>query len=397
MSKIMSIIKDIFPYSTSWNWSTFCLYIFVGISVSALCKKGAVYDNKEYSNGELYKKRSGRVYYFFAFLLLVLLATLRTEYVGADTRLYVDLFRQATVFDYDWSKLFSLTQNEPGFLYYIYTIRKITDNYTIYFLITYSFVAWAYVNYIKNHFDKNSDYVFLQIFIFYYVSNMSGARSALATACILFSLTMMKNRRVLKAILLTCIAFLLHYTTIVNLFVLFMVWIFKDFKLKKKRWLWVILIIGSIFVSYVAAYKFKALFVGTKYNYYSSVDIENLSLKGSIFFIAFVVLCIIYYKKMMINAKIKNFIFVPLIASMALAILYPIIYITGAYRIPNYYALPRLVVLSEIINIITLKMRTNLSKYILFKYTLQIFVIMYLLFKFARSASYGYFVYKLIF
>ena len=160
-----------------------------------------------------------------AFVILVLLASLRTSDVGRDTSVYVNYFQQAVTFNYDIRNFFTFSDTEPAYFLYIYLLRRFTDSYTVYFIITYMWVAGAYISFIRSNFDDKSDYIFLQIFIFYYVSNMSGARSGIATGFLLFSLTALKKKHFLRALLLTVIASTFHYTMLFNFFVIFIVWL----------------------------------------------------------------------------------------------------------------------------------------------------------------------------
>lgn len=388
MSKI---IESIFPFSENWSWLTFCLYVIVGMIVTSFCKRGAKATAYNKKKGQ--KVKNSEIYYFLAFIVLVLLATLRTENVGSDTRVYVDYFKQATYYKELYS---SYKIMEQGFLIYNSLIRKITSNYTIYFFITYSFIAWSYINYIKNHFDDNSDYIFLQLFIFFYTSNMSGVRSGIGVAFLLFSYTKLSKGKTIQAIILTIIAISFHYTTAINIYMICMIGIFKNQNRLKRKWIWIVTTIGTIVVSYIGVFKIKSIFIGTKYEFYSSISVEELSLLGSTFFIIFIVLCIVNYKALFYKTKGKMSLRNSLIFSMSLAVLYPIIYIAGAYRIPNYYALPRLNVWSEINNILIYKFGVENKHRMLFKVILQIIVILYLLFKFTRSATDGYFRYEFI-
>ncbi len=384
------IFEQLFPIETHWSWPTFFIYLFAAVSVAALCKIGAAYlsvpTRRSYN--------PNRLFYFMAFVILVLLASLRTSDVGRDTSVYINFFQQASLFSYDFRKFFSLTDTEPAFFLYVYILRKFTDSYTVYFIITYMWIAGAYISYIRSNFDNKSDYIFLQIFIFYYVSNMSGARSGMATGFLLFSLTALKKKCYFKAILLTLIATTFHYTMFFNVFVIFVVWLFNKRKIIKQKWILIAVALVVMIIANRDLTQFQDFLRDTKYEYYSSINMDERSLLGSIFIIITFVFCFIYYKKLVLSSRSKLAL-VPYLSTLSLAVVYPIIFITGAYRIPYYYILPRLSVWSEI----HIFNKERLSKMTRFLYLSgeQLFVIVYLLFLFTRSSLDGNFEYHFIF
>ncbi len=388
---MIELIDIIFPFSSNWHWMTFTLYVIVGVVVSNLCAKGA----KLRANNESVQNNSNyyNLYYFGAFIILLLLATLRTEFVGSDTQIYVNYFEEAAYYKELYSDFRIM---EQGFLLYNLIVRTFTDSYTIYFVITYSFVAWSYVSYIKNNFDENSNYIFLQLFIFFYTSNMSGIRSAIGISFLMFAFTKLNKGKTFQSIILTFAGSMFHYTMVVNLFVILVVWLYQNTLWIRQKWVWVVSIIISILISSLGVKFIKSFFEGTKYEYYASVNISDLSIFGSIFFIIFSILCIVYYNRLEKETETKEQLLVPFATSLSIILLYPLLYITGAYRVPNYYALPRLAIWSNI-NINLSKDLCNYEKQRkLLKFLMQVVVILYLLFRFTRAAQDGNFAYDCI-
>ena len=398
------MLYKLFPIGENWSWGTFFLYLVVSMCVTGLCKKGAkhraLHTDGSFINIQVTKNRSFgsklNGYYYVAIFFLVLLATLRTDQVGSDTLYYVSWFSSANAVSFDWSKLLNFNQQEPAYQLYSVFIRSFTDNYTVFFFITFSFVAWAYIRFIAYFFDNHSDYTFLQLFIFFYVSNMSGIRAACGTVFLLLAYIALDEKKYSKTIILTLVAALFHYTMLFNLYAIFMTWFMRTKALRKKKALWVLMVVATIILSNTSVYLLKGLFVSTKYDYYSSISIEDLSLLGSIFIIIYGILCAVYYKRFISKYSIKpkgesNF-----FSSVALLISYPLLYVIGAYRIPNYYALPRLYVWNEITNFVGDDFKNKGKHQIVFKVVVQVIVWLYLLFRFTRSAENGYFIYQWI-
>lgn len=384
---------SLFPITEFWSWRTFILYIFVSFVVCKCCKSGAKWkqiENINQTNSSRYIKNSN-LYYAMAFLVLVLLGTLRTVDVGSDTHVYIGYFDNVDTFSFQFSKLLSFNQMEPLFQIYLKLIHRICNNYTFLFGVNSILVSYAYISYIKEFFDHKSDYTFLQIFIFYFVSNMSGMRAALATVFLLISYKKLANGKNIQALIFTLFACGFHYTMIFNLYVIIMTVLFKSEELRKRKWLWIASLCITMGLAMTSTYLLRGLFATTKYSYYTE-KLEDQSLLGSLFFVLFAIFAFYVYKYFMnsdeYSPKFKNIFLI----SLAFLITYPVIFVTGAYRIPNYYIMPRLTVWGEM----KLYFQSKMKQKEIFHIFVQIVVILYLLFRFTRSSVDGGFIYHWI-
>lgn len=389
------MLKSLFPITKEWNSYTFWLYFSVAIITSLLCRKGAIYHSysmcyREKKNRKEFRVRKETMCYFFAYLILVLLATLRSVKVGPDTSVYVGYFLNESSYIFDIKKIFTFNQMEPGFQLYLMFTRSFTKNYHVFFLITYGLIAFSYIQFIKKFFDEKSNYILLEIYIFYFVSNMSGMRSAMGMIFLLPAFISIYEKKYCKAIILTLLASCFHYTMAINLLIIFLVWIFSGNLLKKKRWILPVSVIGVSLLGYLCLNLINKFVASTKYNFYH-ISVDELSLFGSGLLILLAILIFIDFRKIisMLIREQKNL--GELYVVISFLILYPIIYLSGAYRIPNYYILPRLDSWSNISRIIRKKMFVK-SK-LCFDILLQIFVFLYLLFKFTRMSVSGSFTY----
>lgn len=387
-------MNSLFPITEFWSWGTFLLYIVVSLMVCKFCRMGAIWGAKSINsqNNGRGANANSQAYYFLAFITLVLLGTLRTIEVGSDTHVYIGYFDNISAFKFDINHLFSFNQMEPGFQLYLRLIHSISSNYTFLFFVNSMLVSYAYIKYIRTFFDENSDYTFLQIFIFYYVSNMSGMRAALATVFLLLSYIQLAEKKTFKAILLTLIACSFHYTMIYNFYIIILTVIFKSEGLRRKKWLWVIAIVATIGLAMSSTYVLRGLFAGTKYSYYTD-RLEDQSLLGSLFFVAFGIFALGCYRAFMNNEiyseRFRNIYLV----SLEFLVTYPVIFVTGAYRIPNYYILPRLTVWGEMKKYY----QDKISNKQIYKIIIQCVVVVYLLFRFTRTSVDGSFAYHWIF
>ena len=144
---------------------------------------------------------------FWSFLLLLILFDgLRWE-MGTDWGNYYAYFRVADVFIQPGF--------EPGFIFYTFVIRSITDNYSVYLLITTAFI---YVGTFSVVF-KMTNYSFLSLF--YLTGTLpwySGSlREMMACVFFTFALNAAIERKFINFVVLVIIGLMLHTTIIVFL------------------------------------------------------------------------------------------------------------------------------------------------------------------------------------
>ena len=385
---VQNTMEALFPFDASWGWGTFILYVCVALFVSKLCQIASKADYY----AQLNSRRSvtvAKAYRLIAWIILVLLATLRSQAVGPDTSFYVDFFGNLT----SNPSIEVLQRWEPGFVWLMRCVRILTSNYSVLLFIIYAFHSYAIVRFISFAFKHDSDYIFLQPFIFYFVNNMSAMRSAVAVSFLLLSWIALSNDKKTCAICLTACAGIFHYTALYNLYILALVIAFESRKVFKKRKVWVASILTIIGATYFLANFVQQLFAGTRYNFYAKVDIADRSLLGSVFVIAFFVLCIANYKNLQSEItkypELKTVLFI----ALGFMVSYPIVYITGAFRITYYYSLPRFAIWSRLTNYYKRKLSKNSQKVIIIAE--QFVMILYLLFLFTRFANNGAFKYVL--
>lgn len=388
------MLNGFFSTNSDWSWSTFILYFITSLVTVSLCKLGSKYVVLEpivkKKKRHCFRVKISSLCYLIAFVILVLLATLRSYNVGPDTAVYVGYFKNIAPYRFKFGQLLTFNQMEPGFQLFLQIVRLITDDYHFLFLISYSLISFSYIRYISLSFDSKSDYVILEIFIFYYVSNMSGMRSAMGMIFLLPSFIALSEKRYIKSLLLTIVAASFHYTIAFNLIIIFLHWILSGTLFREKRWVLPPSIIGAYAVGFFSLRYIYSFISTTKYNFYH-VNYDDLSLTGSLFIILLAVLIFANYKKLIElynNENLNRFYIV-----ISFLAIYPIIYLTGAYRVPNYYAMPRLKMWSDIACLHKRRL-TGIENFFI-SVCLQFFVFLYLLFKFTRMAESGSFTYIL--
>ena len=385
------MIDFIFSGSSTWSWTTFFLYYFVSVVVVFFCKIGigrTVYVGVDGTNSFMCNRKDGILPSFIAYVILVLLATLRSNMVGSDTWKYVDDFLFVDYQDlkeFDWKQLLLFHQTEPLYLLFVRFVRSFTDNYHILFLCLYSMVAASYILFIRHFLKKELNASFLKLFIVFYVGNMSGMRSALATIPLLLSFISLDNGHYKKAIVYSIVAFFCHYTMLYNIFIVLGVWLVKKVKsLQNSRWI-CFAFIGTFAISVVGASSLLGFFAETKYSFYTDTASEQ-SFLGSTIYVVFGLLLLLYFKTFNKIYSYQTLLYV----CVLLLITYPLIYVTAAYRIPHYYALPRLIMWCAI----TTYLGYRYSRYkVMINIGCDLIVFAYMLLRFYKSALDGFFEY----
>lgn len=378
-------METLFPLGENWDWMTFFLYVAVGSVSSWLFRNGAR------TRAFYRKERRLNLYYFFAWLLLTLLAGLRSSAVGPDTATYVAAFQLINVSEYSLSEVVRNSRWEPGFMAYLYAVRIFTKSETALLTITYGIVAYGYVRLIAEFYEEKSDYIFLQIFIFYYVNNMSAMRSALACVFFFLSFIALCNEKTLKSVLLTLVSCMFHYSMMYHLYIIFAVTLLKSCRFSENRRWW----LGAACVSTVASFlclrMVRALLANTKYRSYAMIALKDRSLWGSVFVIVYAILAVrcMKEKELLRPDSLRRL----LRATLCFMVSYPMVYMIGAYRLTYYYALPRLAVWSHLSNIYCEKW--SAQREWLFRYAERTGVVLYLLFLLSRFSGSGNFAYRL--
>ena len=388
------MIDFLFGYNSGWSWGTFFLYYAVSVIVVFLCQKGVSYSvgctntyNRSLGLSKNRRKLISFILFFAAYVILVLLATVRSNMVGPDTWKYVDDFMFANeagtteLFSGDWS----VNQVEPFFFFFTSFIRSKTDDYHIFFLCLFALIAGGYIWFIKHFLQRGIHTSILKLFILTYVGGMSGMRSALGMFPLLISFITLDKKHYTVSFLCTIVAALCHYTMIYNLFIVLGVWLVRNLKSIQQTSSVILFALLSIILSSFSLSFFFDIFADTKYILYVE-DIYEKSFLGSMIYVLLLIFVILKFKQFNQNKSYQTLLYVSILFLLS----YPFIYVSGAYRIASYYALPRLMVWGMLINVVALQMKNNR---IVFNFGLEVLLFFYILFRFYQVATNGYFAY----
>ncbi|MDT2767635.1 EpsG family protein [Globicatella sulfidifaciens] len=245
------------------------------------------------------------VYLFATFGLFFLLSALRSSYVGNDTEEYLRVFRNIAS-----SKDFSgyLWRFEKGYLYLNKILSYITMNQQIILIITSLIIMYGFARFIFKYSKSPVLSTYLFFTFGYYGMTMNTIRQSIAIVILLYSYDFLRNRRLIKFVLMVIIASLFHRTAIFFLLAVFIT------KLRYNKKTLFLFAITSFALYGLFEYIFKFMInIFPTYTYY----VESIYLDGNIRMASiinmFVAICVIiigimtkYHKTEMYDRELRG-------------------------------------------------------------------------------------------
>ena len=182
---------------------TLILYIMIGI-IGGVCIKLAN-SNKTVAGTGLSRKELQ--FYGLFILIFTSFAVVRQvsyEVGGTDAQSYIELFENVLKYPGRFA------DQEQLFLYLNIGVRYLTDDYHIYFLLVYGFIAFAYCYFIRTFCPKDVSYIPFLLLIWPYLKGFNTIRSSLAIAFFLIGLVMLKKERTWLSVILIIATFFIH-------------------------------------------------------------------------------------------------------------------------------------------------------------------------------------------
>jgi len=383
-------MNSLFEFGEYWDTGTFILFFVAGLIIARLAHRGAniealshPVEEKQYKKGLVLSYKLN-IYYSFIYLILLLLYSLRSSEVGADTASYVSAFHNANSFNLQYSLNNLISQREPLFQITTYIIRKITDSYTIYLLCYGIIIASAYTRFIKSFWNTNNSFIMIIGLMVEYHYGLNVMRTALGMAFVLMSLCEIKKEKWIKAIIVGIIGVLFHYSAFIHipLIILFYV-VSRRERLSRKKI--ILLIAASIGIIIAGVPLLSNYFLATRYHGY----VERASsgtLLGYWYIILSIGLSIILLLKNREKDAKSNILIFTTLYNVILLLLN---YLFGAYRLTNLYVAPRLCLWD------TLPQRFKSPQHrVIIRSVLFISLIVYMLFRMSRNSNPPGFAYK---
>ena len=348
-----------------WDYPTLCIYISVALVSALLIKKEKAV---ELTSNVSFVNR----YYMLIFLLWTSLATFR--YIGyyngvivggMDAPMYKEFFEicrsenQRNLYSYHTESLFQL---------FTKLVRLLTDDYRIYFAISYGFIVIAYLLFIKEFVDSNKNCFVYSMLFFVYLKSFCAFRTHLAIAILLISIVLInRNKSVIGIVLALSTISIQRGSIFFALFPVFF-WVNKRKTIKLKTCL-VLIILGvsvGVISQKIAIHGSYSWMMGGAYQKYAQASMNagyTIDYLKLIFEQLLIIVLFFIYDKNMIasretsckSSKYEMLRVIMIYDSM----LVPISYVLNIWRGVDYFFLPRLIILDNIISLMSSALKNN--------------------------------------
>jgi len=331
-----------------WDWMSFVLYILIAFAIVFFTyfaeNKGRKCINKECKRYNAF----GSICYVLLFIVLTFFSVFRDvgvrSYGGADAGTYIEFFQNSNSVYFNLLDFVSLRQTEPLFFLFAYVIRRITDNYIIFFLFYYVIIYYAYIKFISKQFDRKMNIMPLFYMILVYLNSFNTMRTAMAMAMVLLAYNALTDRKEKKVILLLIVAAGFHYTSLIVLIFYIFYKIVSSKLLNKRKWAILFVFICYIFFFFCSSI-ISNIISSTKYKIY--LDQQNTFI-GQLVIIIVGLLSIINFNELKRRMKECSFILWAVIFNFMMI---PLTMYFGFFRLNIYFIFPRLLLWTYIIDI----------------------------------------------
>lgn len=309
------------PYYVTFILS--CIFCYMGEKIVRSHEAENNIEYEEYQN----KKRNWRVisfptsgfltvksyniYFFFAVLMVAILAGIRGYTVGTDVQVYGnDLFYYARTVS--WSQFYhSLTKIEPLYLLLVYfSSRFSSEPHIQYFFIGLIIYTFVMAGIVKNKRNISITFAWFAFLCLLYGDTYNAMRQCLAISVAFFAFDDAKNQRYFRYILKMIIAFLFHNSAILA-FAIFAIY----FILQKNNKMWVKVFLIVATVGGISCFnEILTFFIGTgllneKMNRYLIGESTGLSIPAILIRLPFLILIILQKKQFFSVEKRDAYVF----------------------------------------------------------------------------------------
>lgn len=188
---------------------------------------------------------SKKVYLFFTFAYLGILAAFRGKTIGNDTEFYMQLFDSISAVENVsvYSPRFEL-----GYVYLNKFLSIFTSNPQIILIVSSLIIFYCFMRFIKKYSSNIPLSVFLFFALGYFSMAMNTIRLSLALSIVLISYDFLRNNKIVKFIILIILAFLFHRTAIIFL----LAWPITYLKYSKKVLIAVMIVAVGVYIFFGA-------------------------------------------------------------------------------------------------------------------------------------------------
>lgn len=174
-------------------------------------------------------------------VILILQSGLRNLAVGPDTYAYKIWFEEINDY-WNWDRIFNnfkyvYLENEgkdAGFIFLIKIFQLLSDSYRLFlfFIAIIFFSSFGLIVYKNTSSIENIIFSYtLYLALFYAFFSITGHRQTIATSIVLFGFNYVKNKKLIKFLVVCFIAFFIHKSSIIFLLIYPLYWSKNTFKI----------------------------------------------------------------------------------------------------------------------------------------------------------------------
>ena len=266
---------------------------------------------------------------------------------GTDAITYVRDFlnmRKSLANYIDFEKVLSLQQREPLYYLFGWSVRRVTDNYKVYFFLWHFFIVTGFVYAAAKSYKKDSwgvgSVLPLMLLFAGYIHSFNVMRNWLAIAIAMIGLSFLRRENLKYYFLFLFMAVCIHYSTIVLTLPFLMSKLFKRLD-NIKIPLAIFIVVGNMLIySYISF--FSSIFAETKFSSYMEVQ---SSWFGYLPILLIAVVGLIFYDDLIKMEPSNKFVLWGVALNATMFIAYVKI---GAYRINDCFVIFRVWLLIEL-------------------------------------------------
>lgn len=287
-----------------------------------------------------------------------LLAGLRSTNIGTDTKLYIEpAFHDASNAQ---NFLVFYKMYDIEFLYMLFTFicAKIFANVNIYMIFLYFLITSLAYGIAKENKKKAPIPLTYAFFLLcFYNKSLNIVRQMLAILLIIYGLKYVRNKKYLKCLIIVLIAFLIHKTSIIGIFIYL---IYIAFNKKKTKYYKIAILLMCILFLIIYKPLFNVLInnlhvLNSRYNYYISSDKVDISLSYICFNLVLMGVIIFYYKKLIEYDRYNEYLtYIVLLGNILMLLSTQFNFVI---RISYYFTYIYMLIIPEIVNLFKNKKR----------------------------------------
>lgn len=370
-------------YIACWNWPTLFFYLVLSLICGLILKRALIYKVKpkylKIFNFNVHYKYFCYILVLFILAFIMCTRVIKGELGGADTLRYIMFFKTFNYVPFSLTNILRMQGWEYLFFNFMYLIKILGGNYTIFSVIIYSILFGCQLYYFDKNVTSENEWFISLFFILPFLKSMNIVRNCFAAAIGLISLEAIKNNKKILFFISFIVAYLNHYISIVLLgFFLFCYFVPEKLYNKKKKIIIISLLV--LILTLLGIPIIKWLLSLTRYAGY--IDRIEFSPYGYfIYFLIYIAILFVYNDFISVLKERNHMIYYKMIVFLSLVVA-PFTVINGTQRLLLYFEIPRFIMYGDLYKVYENKVPYKYKK--VFKCTIIILYLLWIIFRIYR-------------